>query len=236
MVALTAAGVHAGVLLALVTASAKAHVVRATPRSAPAVVGGGLQDFWVLLGIIAVVALIAVVLSARGRMAKAVAEDALLQQLTREAETMELKPVSPGDVVVHAGETFYWEQPARLGGWRTHTHYVGGYAGVSVRVMRGVYARTGGGRGQPVTEQTLDLLDAGTLLISDQRLVFAGEHGTIEVKLPKIGAIHPHADGATVDVVNGKAHCFVTGDPRVSIVLGRIINRQLAAAPTGPTA
>jgi hypothetical protein len=149
--------------------------------------------------------------------------------LVAQASHDELAPIEVTNVVHGADELFYWEQPAALWEVETHSQYVGGYSGVSVSIDRGVYARTGGMRGHKESKESLDPIDTGTLYLSDRRLVFSGGRGVVEIPYKKIGAIVPFKDGARVDKINGKPLTFVTGDARMSIVLGRAINRQFAA-------
>jgi len=155
-------------------------------------------------------------------------------ELLLHASHSELTPFSPQNVVHQQDENFYWEQPAALWEVETHSEYVGGYGGMSVRVARGLYARTGGMRGHKESKESLDAIDTGTLYLSDKRLLFTGARGVIEIPYKKIGAIVPFKDGARIDRVNAKPMTFVTGDAQLPVILGRIINKQFAAIPAEP--
>ncbi len=70
---------------------------------------------------------------------------------------------------------------------RKKTHYEGGSAGFSVRIMRGVSLRSGRFTGRPVTTVTQEVADYGTLFVTDRRVLFAGAREVIEVPLKKLG-------------------------------------------------
>lgn len=65
-------------------------------------------------------------------------------------------------------------------------HYQGENTGVSVRVARGVYLRSGGHRGTAVTQKVLSEDDRGHLTLTNQRLLFGGRTRSIEVDLRKV--------------------------------------------------
>jgi hypothetical protein len=69
---------------------------------------------------------------------------------------------------------------------RKRTHYEGGSAGVSVRIMRGVSLRSGRFAGRPVTTVTPETADYGTLFVTDRRVLFAGAREVLEVPLKKL--------------------------------------------------
>ncbi|MBZ5640252.1 MAG: hypothetical protein LAO51_16020 [Acidobacteriia bacterium] len=97
---------------------------------------------------------------------------------------------------------------------RTSRQYVGGYSGVSVRVMKGVYYRTGGFRGRPVdTTQTVQV-DAGILGITTQNLYFEGTSKRFRIPYTKIVSFEPYTDGIGVqrDAMTAKPQTFVTGE------------------------
>jgi len=153
------------------------------------------------------------------------------RQQVQSASYEALIPTSAPNVVTKADEVFYWSQQAAM--WRPHAHseWVGGYNGVSVRVARGIYVRSGGSRGHTVTSTQLEKEDAGTVYVSNLRIAFDGSAGFTEVLFKKIGAVHGFNDGVEILPVNGKPVVFMTGDPRLTIVLGRCISRKTEAQP-----
>jgi hypothetical protein len=95
------------------------------------------------------------------------------------------------------GETCYFSGPMAV--WTKHSHIVrvGGYAGPSFRVARGVSFRAGGFKSMPITTTGYEEDDRGTHCITTQRIVFAGLSTTKVIKLR--------------DVIDSKA--FSDGDP-----------------------
>lgn len=187
--------------------------------------------------LLAIPFIIALVIISSGK--KHIASDAAAAanaDLVAQASHDELTPIAVANVVHESDEKFYWEQAAELWEVETHSEFVGGYSGVSVRIARGVYARTGGGRGHRVSKESLDPIDRGEIYLSDKRLLFSGSRGVVEIPYKKIGAILPFKDGARIDRINAKPMTFVTHDARLPIILGRAINKQFAAVSDAPPA
>lgn len=95
-----------------------------------------------------------------------------------------------------------------------HVQYRGGYSGMSFRVARGVYMRTGGTRGNRVVTQSLDHVDNGTLYITTQRLVFNGRHSAQEIKRTKVAGMDRYNDGVVIKRTSGKPVFY--GSPDVA--------------------
>lgn len=104
-------------------------------------------------------------------------------------------------------ETTYYEQ-------RVRTQYKGGYQGVSVRVAKGLYYRTGGFRGQPVKTAEMVNMGTGLLGVTDRHIYFAGPTKAFRVKYDKIVSFTPYSDGIGIqrDAQTAKPQVFVTGD------------------------
>ena len=150
-----------------------------------------------------------------------------------------LTPVHPGNVIPHKGETFYWAVSAEALGLVHHKEYVRGNAGMSFRVMRGVYAHTGGSRGHAVDNVTFGVIDRGRLLFSNVRLLFIGTAGTAYAGYQSIIAVDPFVDGFRVVVDRINPMVFHTGSQREAVVLRRLIAGDTAdhrgAAKMAPT-
>jgi hypothetical protein len=155
-----------------------------------------------------------------------------IDELVRAAQTAGLEPIPVANIVHKSDERFYWQQPAKL--WEIHrlVHYEGWSTGGSVRVMRGFYLRSSGFRGQPVSSETMNADDSGTVYLSNERILFVGLHGTKEYPFHKIGSVQPYTDGLRVDILNGKPVAFETGDGRLGVIFGRVLNGDLAARAT----
>lgn len=81
----------------------------------------------------------------------------------------------------------YWHQG-------THSEYQGGSVGVSFRVARGLWVRTGKHRGHSVSHQSMDYKGVGTLLLTNQGFAFIGP-STIRVLFSHIVSFEPYRDG-----------------------------------------
>lgn len=149
--------------------------------------------------------------------------------LVHAAQAAQLDPIDVANIVHHADEKFYWAQPAKLWEIHHHVHYEGGSVGGSVRVVRGVYLRSSSFRGQPVTTDSMDPDDVGTVYLSNERIIFVGARGTKDFPYVHIGSVQPHADGMRVDVLNKLPVAFETGDGRLAVVFGRVMNKDFAA-------
>lgn len=113
------------------------------------------------------------------------------------------------------GEQLIWLFPqAQYYEIRTRRSYVGGYQGVSIRVARGVYYRTGGFRGNPVDTTEVSQAFAGAFAITDKYLYFSGGVKAFRIPYKKIVAFTPYSDGIGIqrDASTAKPQAFVTGD------------------------
>jgi hypothetical protein len=93
----------------------------------------------------------------------------------------------------------YWHQG-------THSEYHGGSVGVSFRVARGLWVRTGQHRGHSVSHESMDYKGLGTLLLTNQGFAFMGT-STIRVLFSHIVSFEPYKDGVgfeTEQVRNNK--------------------------------
>jgi hypothetical protein len=99
---------------------------------------------------------------------------------------------------------------------RTQKSYVGGYQGVSLRIMKGVYYRVGSFKGHPVVSTTTSMehIDTGILGITDKHLYFLGSRNSFRIPYKKIVSFIPYDDGIAVhrDAANAKPQIFKTGD------------------------
>lgn len=101
----------------------------------------------------------------------------------------------------------YYEQ-------KTRTRYVGGSQGVSIRIAKGVYYRTGGFKGERVQTSETVHADTGLLGVTNKHIYFAGTAKRFRIKYNKIVAFEPYSDGIGIqrDAQTAKPQTFVTGD------------------------
>lgn len=92
--------------------------------------------------------------------------------------------------------------------------YEGGYSGVSVRIAKGIYYRTGGFKGHPVETAYMAHLGNGILAITNKHFYFAGPNKSFRVPFSKIVSFVPYSDGIgiTRDTTTAKPQVFKTGE------------------------
>lgn len=91
---------------------------------------------------------------------------------------------------------------------------VGRTRGVSVRVCRGVYYRTGGFRGTPVETTYMQRVAMGTACITDRHLYFHSPEKSLRIPLGKILSLDTYSNGLGVqkDGANDKPMFFENMD------------------------
>ena len=96
---------------------------------------------------------------------------------------------------------------------RTHTTYHGQSSGVSVRIAKGLYFRTGQFHGQPITQTQLTHIDTGLIAVTTKHIYFAGGIKSLKIRFDKVFSFIPFSDGVGVQRENvSKADVFVTND------------------------
>lgn len=98
---------------------------------------------------------------------------------------------------------------------RSRTRYVGGSSGVSIRVMRGVYYRTGSFHGEPIKTDYMSNEDTGSLTIAEHNIYFVGTHRALKIPLKKIASAQLYSDGIEIlqNGVTAKPAIFKLDDP-----------------------
>ncbi|MEI9989731.1 MAG: hypothetical protein WDM86_06800 [Rhizomicrobium sp.] len=113
------------------------------------------------------------------------------------------------------GEQIVWlHQNAELLMDKTYREYVGKSAGVSVRIMKGVYYRTSAFRGHPIERTEKVIVDRGTTVITNKHITFVGARKSFRFPYRKIISFIPFSDGIGImkDAANAKLQTIVTGD------------------------
>ncbi len=77
----------------------------------------------------------------------------------------------------------------------TSTHYTGGYAGVGVRVAQGLYFRTGGFKGKPVSTTDMKYVTSGMLGLTNKNIFYYGADTSIRIPYNKIITVRAYEDG-----------------------------------------
>lgn len=109
----------------------------------------------------------------------------------RETKKLEEWP-GPSPITLKRGEIVHMVSNIRandviLCESRSHSYYVGGSHGFSLRIAKGVWLRQSGfgGSGQ-VTEERMTIIDKGRLVLTNSRLVFVGEKRLVSTDLQDI--------------------------------------------------
>ena len=98
---------------------------------------------------------------------------------------------------------------------RNRRHYEGGSAGMSFRVAKGVYFRTGSFKGYPVdTTETVNI-GCGSLLITNKHLFWLSSLKAVKIPVKRIICVNPCSDGIIVqkDGATAKPQYFKLEDP-----------------------
>ena len=91
----------------------------------------------------------------------------------------------------------------------TRTEFRGGSQGVSIKVAKGVYYRTGAFRGHPVKTEEMVYKGSGPMLITNKHIYFGGPKA-FRTRFDKIVSFNPYEDGIGIqkDGVTAKPQVF----------------------------
>lgn len=81
---------------------------------------------------------------------------------------------------------------------RITKEWVGRSHGMSFRVMKGVYYRVGGMKGQPIEHSSMEFQGNGTLYVTNKNLFFYSPMKSAKIPFNKIIGITPYSDGIEV--------------------------------------
>jgi hypothetical protein len=94
-----------------------------------------------------------------------------------------------------------------------HRHYVGQSSGMSVRVAKGLYARTGVQSGTSYSEKVKEVVDHGELYVTTQAVIFLGKDATPRIPFQKIVAVDELPHALQIAQEGKEPFVFVVGDP-----------------------
>jgi len=97
---------------------------------------------------------------------------------------------------------------------KTRTRYVGGSQGVSIRIAKGLYYRTGTFKGERVQTSETVHVDTGLLGVTNKHIYFTGSSKSFRINYNKIVSFETFSDGIGVqrDAQTAKPQSFLTGD------------------------
>jgi hypothetical protein len=81
---------------------------------------------------------------------------------------------------------------------RAVRRYQAGSRGVSIRVMKGLSFRVGGYAGQSESHEELRSIDVGTLVLTNERLLFVGSKRTTNIRLADLVTVEAYADALRI--------------------------------------
>jgi len=93
---------------------------------------------------------------------------------------------------------------------KTRTTYEGGSAGISFRVAKGVYLRTGSFKGHPVHTTEMRLIGTGLFAITNKNVYFSSSSKSLKIPINKILTLEPYEDaiGFQKDSSSAKPQVF----------------------------
>lgn len=97
----------------------------------------------------------------------------------------------------------YYEQ-------RTRTEFQGRSQGISIKIAKGLYYRTGAFKGHPVMIEEMKYLDKGLVALTNEHIYFASPMKSFKVPYDKIVTVNPYEDGVGIqkDGANAKPQVF----------------------------
>lgn len=108
-----------------------------------------------------------------------------------------LRPITV-NLVLKPKEIAVASVAATLCRYKTQTHYVGGSQGLSIPIGHGFRYRVSSFRGQPIQTDVLSHLDEGTLVVTNQRLVFLGTKRDVSTPVAKLLQVEPFSNGVAI--------------------------------------
>jgi len=138
----------------------------------------------------------------------------------------ELPSIRPASAILKSGETAYVEASSMLMESKS-AGVVGGSRGVSVHVAKGLTLRAGAFRGHRVNH--IVVAARGHLLITSQRVIFAGDRKSFAVPLDKLINITRYSNGFTFND-GSKSHNMMVPNVRERTIFTAILDRVLQPA------
>jgi hypothetical protein len=135
-----------------------------------------------------------------------------------------LKTYGPQEVqsplILKRGERACMIAPATLARQQTRRQWVGGSQGVSFPIGLGIRYRVGSFHGHPIQQQSLGKLDAGSLVITNQRIAFIGKVKSTSIPFAKLLHIECYSDAMAVfQVGRENPDFYLTAQPKYALFL-----------------
>lgn len=140
--------------------------------------------------------------------------------------------IDPGSLILKRGEVAHWQEYGAILEEKVVSRgYVGGSSGFSVRICRGVSYHVGSTRGQMVSRTEQVPVSRGTLTLTNQRLVFAGDRKSAAAPWHKLVECNLYSDGIRFLAEGKSKPTLVVLDGRdageiVGLLASRLLNAQ----------
>ena len=135
-------------------------------------------------------------------------------------------PVKHVDINLQKSEQCYYSTSIDWLELRRVTKRVN-YSGPTYRmkIAKGFYYRVGSISPQRITSDELQVIDRGTIYITNKRLIFCGRLKNSNIALGKILSITPYSDGVGIEKDSGKSPIFrvLTNADILAMVMARVI-------------
>lgn len=138
-----------------------------------------------------------------------------------------LRPVA-ANIVLKRDEIAVVSVPGSLCRYKTRTQYVGSSQGFSIPLGHGLRYRVSSYRGHPIQVESLTTVDQGSLVVTNQRLVFLGSKRDVSTPIAKLLQIEAFANALAVGREGKESRdIFLVAHPAyVALFLQWIVSHQ----------
>jgi hypothetical protein len=132
------------------------------------------------------------------------------------------------NLVLKHGEIAAVSVPATLSRYRTRTQYIGASQGLSIPLGHGLRYRVSEFRGQPIQVEALTSVDQGSLVVTNQRVVFLGGKRDVSTPVAKLLQIEAFSNGLAIGREGKEARdiYLLTQPAYVAMFLQWIVSHQ----------
>lgn len=183
-----------------------------------------IADLNIWACVLTVGAILAYPLAKREWEASAAAQHAEVEAALTQRAAFFARRLTPKSCALNleSGENCYWSGNADEVMAVKHSQRVGYYGGPSVRVASGVYMRAGTSRSHTESRTAPEVVDRGTLYLTNERVIFTGIAGTKTFAYKNALRVDTFTDGFSLDMPNSARVTFVTHEPSAAWTIDRI--------------
>jgi hypothetical protein len=140
-------------------------------------------------------------------------------------------PVVPSTALLQYNERAYYCAPSSLYETRAVRHHESGFA--SIRVAPGLWI--GGSQGRSVSTQEWTKIDSGTLIITNERVIFDGSHELRTIPVKRIVSVDTLRDSVELAVESRQKNMvFEAANPLILASIVRLSSQGYDDLPPGP--